>query len=199
MNRAAFTLIELLITIAIILVLIAIALPNLMEAQIRARLTRCQSDLRTLATAIEAYHAEQNRLPPTAGPFSPSLFRRLRPLTTPIAYLTELPKDPFQPLQQPFWDSPSILSDQEPRELWDGYYLYNLGDAGVGSSHGGANAWLRSAWSLTAAGPDQTIAFPYYYFAPPFQGHHWVFVYSPTNGTRSSGEVFRRGGSFPTH
>ncbi len=37
--RTGFTLIELLIVIAIILILIAIALPNFMEAQMRAKVT----------------------------------------------------------------------------------------------------------------------------------------------------------------
>ncbi|MCA9445422.1 MAG: prepilin-type N-terminal cleavage/methylation domain-containing protein [Candidatus Omnitrophica bacterium] len=47
-----FTLIELLIVIAIILILIAIALPNFLEAQERARVTRANAQLRTLETAI---------------------------------------------------------------------------------------------------------------------------------------------------
>lgn len=41
-NRPGFTLIELLIVIAIILILIAIALPNFLEAQIRAKVTKAK-------------------------------------------------------------------------------------------------------------------------------------------------------------
>jgi len=41
--KKGFTLIELLIVIAIILILIAIALPNFLEAQIRARMTRAKA------------------------------------------------------------------------------------------------------------------------------------------------------------
>ena len=44
--RRGFTLIELLIVIAIILILIAIALPNFLEAQERARVTRAKAELR---------------------------------------------------------------------------------------------------------------------------------------------------------
>ena len=44
-----FTLIELLIVIAIILILIAIALPNFLEAQMRAKVTKANSEIRTLA------------------------------------------------------------------------------------------------------------------------------------------------------
>jgi len=46
-----FTLIELLIVIAIILILIAIALPNFLEAQIRARVTQAAGNLRSAQTA----------------------------------------------------------------------------------------------------------------------------------------------------
>lgn len=57
-----FTLIELLIVIAIILILIAIALPNFLEAQIRAKVTRENSEMRTIATAIEALRTERGVL-----------------------------------------------------------------------------------------------------------------------------------------
>lgn len=50
-----FTLIELLIVIAIILILIAIALPNFLEAQERARVTRGKGHLRTMETGVNAY------------------------------------------------------------------------------------------------------------------------------------------------
>ncbi|MCA9430219.1 MAG: prepilin-type N-terminal cleavage/methylation domain-containing protein, partial [Candidatus Omnitrophica bacterium] len=52
-SPGGFTLIELLIVIAIILILIAIALPNFLAAQSRAKVVRERSDIRTLATAIE--------------------------------------------------------------------------------------------------------------------------------------------------
>jgi prepilin-type N-terminal cleavage/methylation domain-containing protein len=50
-----FTLIELLIVIAIILILISIALPNFLEAQERARITKAKTMLRTLETAINGH------------------------------------------------------------------------------------------------------------------------------------------------
>lgn len=57
-NLKGFTLIELLIVIAIILILIAIALPNFLAAQARAKVSREQADIRTLATAIEELRLE---------------------------------------------------------------------------------------------------------------------------------------------
>ena len=58
MPRRGFTLIELLIVIAIILILIAIALPNFMEAQIRARVAKVQGEHKSLQTAIEEYRTD---------------------------------------------------------------------------------------------------------------------------------------------
>lgn len=54
-RRGGFTLIELLIVIAIILILIAIALPNFLEAQERARVTRAKAHLKTMETAIYSH------------------------------------------------------------------------------------------------------------------------------------------------
>ncbi|MCG3198422.1 MAG: hypothetical protein GHCLOJNM_02922 [bacterium] len=55
-----FTLIELLIVIAIILILIAIALPNFLEAQVRAKVTRENTDMRSLATGIESLRTDRD-------------------------------------------------------------------------------------------------------------------------------------------
>lgn len=68
-----FTLIELLIVIAIILILIAIALPNFLEAQIRARVTKANGELRSLATALFDYNtalisaSKEGIFPPAGG------------------------------------------------------------------------------------------------------------------------------------
>lgn len=50
-----FTLIELLIVIAIILILIAIALPNFLEAQVRAKVTATKGNLKSFETAMHAF------------------------------------------------------------------------------------------------------------------------------------------------
>ena len=61
--KKGFTLIELLIVVAIIAILAAIAVPNFLEAQTRAKVSRVKSDLRTYATAIESYAVDNNRPP----------------------------------------------------------------------------------------------------------------------------------------
>ncbi len=97
----AFTLIELLIVVAIIGILAAIAVPNFLNAQIKARISQAYADTRTLADAIEMYRLDNNSPPPVKSPSFPAgswiepMNLRFLPLTTPIAFLSTVPKDPF--------------------------------------------------------------------------------------------------------
>ncbi len=109
-KRLGFTLIELLIVVAIIAILAAIAVPNFLEAQTRAKVARVKNDFRTLATAIEAYSVDWNRMAPGLDEINPASATALPAewsdwtvrinwfwgtLTTPVAYITSVPLDPF--------------------------------------------------------------------------------------------------------
>ncbi|HON83749.1 MAG TPA: prepilin-type N-terminal cleavage/methylation domain-containing protein [Caldisericia bacterium] len=58
-----FTLIELMVVIAIILILALIAIPAYRNMQDRAKRSRVQSDLRNLATALEMYNTDWTHYP----------------------------------------------------------------------------------------------------------------------------------------
>ena len=64
--KKGFTLIELLIVVAIIAILAAIAVPNFLEAQVRSKVSRAKSDMRSLATGIESYYVDNNQYPLSA-------------------------------------------------------------------------------------------------------------------------------------
>ena len=66
-DKAAFTLIELLIVVAIIAILAAIAVPNFLEAQVRSKVAVVYSDFRTVKTALESYRVDYNNYPHDYG------------------------------------------------------------------------------------------------------------------------------------
>jgi prepilin-type N-terminal cleavage/methylation domain-containing protein len=62
--RAGLTLVELLIVIALIGVLVALLLPAVQAAREAARRSMCEKNLEQLATAIQCYEMQYERLPP---------------------------------------------------------------------------------------------------------------------------------------
>ena len=101
----AFTLIELLIVVLIIAILAAIAVPNFLEFQTRAKVSRAKADLRNIAVGLEAYYVDNDEFPPSAWFVNdgaanyPNGFYASRAgvtlLTTPISYFSTYPADPF--------------------------------------------------------------------------------------------------------
>jgi type IV pilus assembly protein PilA len=71
-NNKGFTLIELLIVVAIIGIIVAIAIPNLLNAIQRAKQKRTMADMRSAGTAAEAYAVDFNHYPAAAAVTLPS-------------------------------------------------------------------------------------------------------------------------------
>jgi len=66
-RSSGFTLIEILVVVAILGIIVAIAVVNYLNAIGRARQRRSMSDMRSIATAVEAYATDLNRYPPASG------------------------------------------------------------------------------------------------------------------------------------
>ncbi|MEA3213797.1 MAG: type pilus assembly protein PilA [Chthoniobacter sp.] len=60
-NRGGFTLVEIMIVVAIIALLAAIAVPNFLRARKRTQATRILEDLRMIDAAVDQYAIENNK------------------------------------------------------------------------------------------------------------------------------------------
>ena len=60
LNKKGFTLVEIMIVVAIIVLLAAIAIPNLLRARLSANEATAIAAMRTLSTAMESYRAAQS-------------------------------------------------------------------------------------------------------------------------------------------
>ena len=187
--KKGFTLIELLIVVAIIAILAAIAVPNFLEAQTRAKVSRVKSDLRTYATAIESYAVDNNR-PPRESNFTfygdtvydPAKATQVnvygiisQVLSSPVAYITTARLyDVFQDenlnaaLDEQFYTYQDMKyrAERTPTGFWPEAYTF------------------YGNWRMLSVGPDR--AFSNGNFLNSAQ-----LAFDPTNGTISSGNIHR--------
>ena len=177
--RTGFTLIELLIVVAIIGVLAAIAVPNFLNAQIRAKVARAEAELRSIRTAMEAYRIDNNQY--LCRP-TPDRGDELALLTTPIAYINFLPRDPF---------SDRVFHSQDTSlTLHGGFYVFEHFDQMKDWLQGVPlylDAYKRGAkYSILSVGPDGAEGYNN-------GGAYYIFHYNASNGIKSAGDIVYTG------
>jgi prepilin-type N-terminal cleavage/methylation domain-containing protein len=200
MNRKAFTLIELLIVVAIIAILAAIAVPNFLEAQTRSKVSRVKSDMRTLAIPTEAYRVDNNRYATPSDeaahqggtvPYGSNLLyfetKTSALITTPIAYITSRFYDVFI-------DDEAGLDGKEK-------IIYHYATRAYSELNGALPT--DQSWNEYIDNMRYQPSNAEYYFLShgPDNHHdgpdesHPVCYYDPTNGTISIGDVIYVGPS----
>lgn len=77
-GKGGFTLIELMIVIAIIAILAAILVPNFIRARAQGQLTACKSNLKNIGTAMEMYSTDfSGRYATSAGLLTPNYLKTI--------------------------------------------------------------------------------------------------------------------------
>lgn len=208
-----FTLIELLIVVAIIAILAAIAVPNFLEAQVRAKTARVKNDERSLATAIESYNVDYNCAPlDFVDMESFNYTQRERAvaysrMTTPTAYMTSVTSDPFA----------IFVKDINPNTNRDElkYYYYTntkVFEYPTAPKYQKSRNWPKRdagaargyTFGLYSVGPTATERSPFAEDMPAGPGTYpnqtstpytsddlMGMLYDPTNGTVSVGRIAR--------
>lgn len=218
-----FTLIELLVVVAIISILSAIAVPNFLEAQTRAKVSRVKADQRSLATVLESYMVDNNNKYPIrrqnwknatkpddirdyCPPFNAKLYDPAEPyaavgmhvLTTPIKYMSSLPSDIF--------NRPALLYAApgtpytDGIDYWDPWQTDKFVSA-VGNPTGTFQEGCGRGWVLISVGPDQALGVSKmgipgnYPHESILTQQTLMYIYDPTNGSVSTGNVYRFSGN----
>ncbi|MBM3334189.1 prepilin-type N-terminal cleavage/methylation domain-containing protein [Candidatus Sumerlaeota bacterium] len=211
-KESGFTLIELLIVVAIIAILAAIAVPNFLEAQVRAKASRARSDMRALTMAQEAYFTDWSSYTYADRGYRRRELLGWRLLTTPVAYIAAIPVPPFGEAANPMNIS---------GEIQDETYGLGAGAVGVGYAYWPPSlgkGFPSNTWVIKCVGPDRrsdTVApgnrTPPYRYDWRISYYPWIYVpnasdalmeatvllYDPTNGAVSMGDILRFGGMKP--
>ncbi len=172
-SSKAFTLIELLIVVAIIGILAAIAVPNFLNAQTRAKIARVYADIKAQSTALEQYRLDNNHYPPSNVPAP-----RLRKLSTPFAYIASVPRDIFadtlDPSQAPARGFFHYV-ERESEEAWFRSDWHSSNSNLQTSANNSLEIPGGLAWHIRSVGPDKVL--------------NYGFPFDVTNGLISTGDI----------
>lgn len=208
MMKKGFTLVELLIVIALIIIITAIAVPNLISANIKAKVKGIKSEMGSIAIALEDYRVDEGNYPiePDPSKYDPDEIAKpkkalsskntigLGKLVFPTkgasdpVYLYRIPGDPFNDGGEEEWDG--------KKGAHNNHYCYFTGEWDADSKTRIDSSTKAEYWALVSYGPDKDQNIDSYTkawnAADPNAPNHDTYknlVYNPDNGITSSGDI----------
>ncbi len=222
MKTKAFSILELLILVAIASILFAVAAPNFLNARIRASVTCADTDLRNLSTALEAYFVDHGAYPPCNNfglPFQGGIgdnYIVLERLSTPVAYIvssiiTDCSNAQFRTGSQYSGGEgdgsgqPGLAGIYPASNGSIIQYISGTNDSRANQSSFAGPIFTPVIYTIHAAGPDQIQFNTGGVFANNGKSsdsrtaatktaYAVNIIYDATNGTVSFGSVWRAGG-----
>jgi prepilin-type N-terminal cleavage/methylation domain-containing protein len=197
MRKSGFTLIELLIVVAIIGILAAIAVPNFLNAQQRARYAQVEANMNALSTAMMTYQTDWGVMPLHPPAHLTNIWNNA--LTTPVAYIAQEPIDVYQSY---FNSQSKMYSAINARPVLHPEPCYTVSAGAYGCSLD------QGIPAIGVAGGDLTLRFAddpplrqkalsqyrtgrYVVSIGPDLIHNPPGTYNLTNGLNSSGDIIR--------
>jgi len=206
MSEGSYALVELLIVIAIIIVVTAIAVPNVISANIKAKVKGIKSEMGSIAIALEDYRVDEGDYPIEPGSSGYDVIAKkdkafdrhsraigLGKLVFPKGasdpvYLYRIPGDPFNDRGEEEWNGTSGAHNN--------HYCYFTGEWDPDTKTRIDSNTKAEYWALVSYGPDKDQDIDSYTKAwnavdsnAPDHNTYKNLVYNPDNGITSSGDI----------